>query len=111
MRCNEHGQPLDSNGYAPSILQDDLENCFLCGRCDRKLDRHEVFFGTAYRKKSKADGLWVKLCHEDCHEGKNGAQYNRAVRNRLSAYAQQRAMEVYGWSTAEFIERYGKNWL
>lgn len=97
--------------YRDSILQDDLTCCFLCGRRDRKLDRHEVFFGAAYRQKSKADGLWVCLCHEDCHEGKNGAQYNREVRERLSAYAQEKAQDKYGWSTEEWIARYGKNWL
>jgi hypothetical protein len=52
---------LDRNGYAPSILQTE-ERCFLCGRTDRKLDRHEPF-GGPYRAKSKADGLWVLLCH------------------------------------------------
>lgn len=100
---------LDRNGYAPSILQDDLTNCFLCGRRDRKLDRHEVFFGS-YRCRSKADGLWVMLCHEECHEGKNGAQYNREIRNELSAFAQTTAMEVYGWDIDEWRKRYGKDW-
>lgn len=99
----------DRNGYAPSILQDDLSHCFLCGRCDRKLDRHEVFFGP-YRDKSKVDGLWVMLCQQPCHEGKNGAQYNRAIRERLAAEAQEKAMEAYGWTTEQFIQRYGKNW-
>lgn len=98
-------------GYSKSILQEDMSHCFLCGRCDRKLDRHEVFFGSAYRQKSKADGLWVLLCHEDCHEGKNGAQYNREVRNKLSAYAQKKAMEYYGWDMDDWRKRYGKNWL
>ena len=97
------------NGYAPSILQDDLTHCFLCGRRDRKLDRHEIF-NSDYRTKSKHDGLWVMLCNQPCHEGKDGAQYNREIRERLSAEAQEKAMEVYGWTTEQFIARYGKNW-
>lgn len=95
--------------YSPSILQEDLTHCFLCGRCDRKLDRHEVFPGP-YRDKCKEDGLWVTLCHFPCHEGKDGAQYDRKTREYLAAYAQGKAMDKYGWSTEEFIQRYGKNW-
>ena len=98
------------NGYAPSIMQLDTSYCYLCGRTDRKLDRHELFFGP-YRTKSKNDGLWVMLCHFPCHEGKDGAQYNREIRNRLSAEGQRMAMAVYGWTTEAFIARYGKNWL
>ena len=95
--------------YAPSILQ--FGNCcFLCGRTDRKLDRHECFFG-AYRDKSKEDGLWVLLCHEDCHEGPHGAQYDPKVRRYLASYAQGMAMERYGWTMEQWRERYGKNYL
>lgn len=96
--------------YAPSILQDDLEMCYLCGRRDRKLDRHECFPGP-YRRKSKEDGLWVMLCHYPCHEGTNGAQYNRKLRNLLASYAQEMAMLEYGWTMEEWIARYGKNWM
>lgn len=99
-----------SNGYGPSILQLDGNRCFLCGRTDRKLDRHEVF-GGAFRDKSKADGLWLLLCHEDCHEGPRGAHGDYKVRSYLRSYAQGKAMEVYGWTTEEFIQRYGKNYL
>ena len=108
MRYNEHGQPLDKSGYAASIMQEDLSHCFLCGRCDRKLDRHEPLQG-AYRDKSKADGLWVTLCHVPCHEGL--AHGDRETREYLSRIAQEKAQEVYGWDTAEWIKRYGKNWI
>ena len=94
--------------YVPSILQFG-SCCFLCGRTDRKLDRHEVF-GSAYRQKSKEDGLWVLLCHEDCHEGPRGPHQDPKVRRYLSAYAQGMAMEHYGWTTEEWIRRYGKDW-
>lgn len=95
--------------YAPSILQQD-DACYLCGRRDKKLDRHEIFPGP-YRDKCKEDGLWILLCNQPCHEGKDGAQYNRGIRERLSAEAQEKAMEVYGWTTEQFIARYGKNWI
>ena len=100
----------DRNGYAPSIIQEDDWHCYLCGRVAPKLDRHEIFQGSN-RQKSKADGLWVYLCHVPCHQGKGGVHDNRAIRNTLSAIAQQRAMEEYGWTTEQFIARYGKNWL
>lgn len=96
--------------YAPSILQEDLEMCFLCGRRDRKLDRHEVFFGP-YRRKAKEDGLWLMLCHYPCHEGPHGAQYDKIQRRSFSALAQQAAMARYGWTMEQWIARYGKNWL
>lgn len=100
---------LDRNGYAPSILQQD-ECCFLCGRRDRKLDRHEPF-GGPYRAKSKADGLWLLLCHYPCHEGPTGAHGSARVNNYLRAYTQGKAMEVFGWSVEEWREHYGKNYL
>lgn len=101
---------LDRNGYAPTILQENTERCFLCGRSDRKLDRHEVF-GASNRSKSKQDGLWVTLCHMPCHEGKDGAQYNPEIRLELQNLAQKAAMEAYGWTVEGFIYRYGKNYL
>ena len=107
---NEHGQPLDKSGYAPSIIQDATDCCFLCGRRDRKLDRHEPLQGP-YRARSKADGLWVLLCHTPCHEGPNGAHGSREIREYLCREAQTAAMDKYGWSVDEWRTRYGKNWL
>ena len=95
--------------YKPSILQED-DCCYLCGRRDRKLDRHEIF-NAAYRDKSKEDGLWILLCNTPCHEGKDGAQYNPVIRKKLAEIAQRRAMETYGWDVAAFRSRYGKNYL
>ena len=100
----------DRYGYGPSIMQDDISFCYLCGRQDRKLDRHEPF-GGAYRDKSKALGLWIVLCHDDCHEGRNGAHGDPAVNYRLRQEAQKAAMEKYGWSTEDFIREFGKNRL
>ena len=101
---------LDSNGYAPSILQEDCTRCFACGRRDRKLDRHEVL-GGPFRQKSKKYGLWVCLCHDPCHLGRDGYQYDASKSYGLKAYAQAEAMKTYGWSTTEFIHMFGKNYL
>lgn len=99
----------DRNGYSPSIMQTD-DSCFLCGRTYGKLDRHEVF-GGAYRQKSKACGLWVLLCHDGCHLGKNGVHKNPARALALRRLAQMDAMEKYGWSVEDFRRVFGKNYL
>lgn len=103
---NEYGATLDRNGYAPSIVQD-IEGCYFCARRDGKLDRHEIFHG-AYRQKSKALGLWVTLCHS-CHMALH--QKNARLDEILKRQGQREAMQLYGWTTAEFIQRFGKNYL
>lgn len=106
---NEYGMKLDRNGYARSVLQDDTCRCCRCGRTDRKLDRHEVF-GGANRQKSKALGLWVTLCHEECHLGAGGVHQDAALRKALRAQSQQIAMGVYGWTEEAFVRRFGRSY-
>lgn len=99
---------LDRNGYGPSILQDDLFECYRCGRSDRKLDRHEIW-GNANRDKCKALGLWVMLCHDTCHL--NGVHKDASEARRFRKKAQRVAMRHYGWSTEEFIKIMGRNYI
>lgn len=99
---------LDRNGYAPSIMQRDLSCCYLCGCSDQKLDRHEIFSG-AYRKKSKAHGLWVMLCHDRCHL--NGVHKDASEALRLKTKGQLVAMRKYQWTVKDFIREFGKNYL
>lgn len=106
---------MDKNGYAPSIMQDTIFEplCHLCGANGAldKLDRHEIF-GGPYREKSKRLGLWVLLCHNDCHIfGPLAAHNNASTALRLKQEAQRRAMEAYGWSIEDFIREFGKNYL
>lgn len=108
---NEYGAVLDRNGYAPSIIQDNGYGCFLCDHNDDKLDRHEVFFG-ASRDKAKRLGLWVLLCHNDCHIfGKEAVHNNRANRILLQQAGQMAAMECYGWTVEDFRREFYKNYL
>lgn len=108
---NAYGVKLDRNGYAPSILQENDCECWLCGRSGEDLNRHEVF-GGAYREKSKRLGLWVLLHHEPCHVyGKEAIHQNPKNNRRLKAEAQRAAMEYYNWTTADFIREFGKNYL
>lgn len=99
---------LDRNGYAPSILQDDLTVCYRCGHAYQKLDRHEVF-GGSNRKKSKALGLWVMLCHDSCHL--HGVHKDAKEALRLKQKAQRVAMKTYEWTTDDFIREFGKNYI
>lgn len=104
---NEYGISLDRNHYAPSILQSDTSYCYLTFVSSGKLDRHEIFHG-AYRVKSKELGLWVMLSH-DVHM----RLHNRSPETdrQLKRIAQMIAMEHYGWSTEDFIQRFGKNYI
>lgn len=95
--------------YNASIVQMITDNrCFICGRTDGKLDRHEIFHGEAYREKSKEYGLWVTLCHT-CHMHLH--QLDKKSDKRLKRLGQKRAMERYRWTTADFISHFGKNYL
>lgn len=77
MALNEYGVKLDSNGYAPSILNQQ-PTCLICGRYHTA--RHEVFYGP-YRDKSKRLGLWANLCPW-CHQnGPNAIHEPRVCRN------------------------------
>lgn len=113
MAKNEHGEALDSNGYAPSVFP--TERCFFstdrllrCGCVD--LVRHEAYHhdqGGATRELAKRYGAWVTLCprhHADVH---NFPQFNR----ELQRETQRRVMERYGWSEDEFRDHFGKNYL
>ena len=97
---------MDRNGYNPSILRGG-ECCYLCGRMDRKLDRHEIF-GGANRDKSKADGLWVLLCHDPCHRN---AHEKPDITKLLRARAERAWLDEYGLTVEDFVIRYGKNYL
>lgn len=78
-------------------------------RTKKYSERHEVFFGRAYRQKSIIDGLIVFLT-PDSHKGtngvhgKNGAKLNR----KLKKLGKKAWMDYYHKSEKEFIKRYGK---
>ena len=100
---------------AKSIIQQDREHCYLCGRNAHAdywgLDEHHIF-GASNRKKSEKYGLKVYLCHDQCHEtGKNSVHKNAEVSNALKAEAQKIAMKHYGWSIDDFRKIFGKNYI
>ena len=71
--------------------------------------RDRVYFGSAYRAKSKRLGLWVTLCPW-CHQnGPTAIHNNRDADLRLKCWAQKKAMEHYGWPEARFIQEFGRD--
>lgn len=98
---------------AKSILQEVDGCCFLCGANANlePLDVHHIFNGSN-RKKSEKYGLKVLLHHNKCHIfGKDSVHQNAKVDKELKAFAQEEAMNHYGWSTEDFIKIFGKNYI
>lgn len=101
---------------AKSIIQTDRERCFLCGRNPHAdyfgLEEHHVYEGEGRRKISERYGLKVYICGGRCHrEGKDSVHKNAKVDRALKRVVQKRAMQYYGWTTEQFIEIIGKNYL
>lgn len=92
-----------------SIVQKDTSRCFIC-HSNIWLEWHHVF-GGALRDKSDKLGLVVRLCHYCHNETPYGVHQNREIRRKLQAFAQKKAMEVYGWSVEDFIKEFYKNYL
>lgn len=94
-----------------SIMQEDSTSCFLCGRngSGDPLECHHVF-GASNRKHSDEDGLVVWLCGNRCHRNGNMSAHKSAVTAELLKAEAQKAYEEKH-SRAEFMTRYGKNYL
>lgn len=98
---------------AKSIIQEDKNHCFLCGRngCIDPLEKHHVF-GAYNRKWSEKYGLTVYLCGDRCHRnGKESAHRNAEAAQYLHEMAQKKAMEHYGWTEDDFRSIFGKSYL
>ena len=102
---NEFGVKLEANGYAPSIVHLHDDACFICDYMG-ELARHEIF-NASNREKSKAYGLWVRLCPK-CHDL---VHKKRSERDKLQIEAQRCAMDWYEWDIDDFRARFGKNYI
>ena len=91
-----------------SLLQRN-KACYICGTT-LNLHLHHIFYGTANRSISDADGCVVYLC-QDHHTGAAGVHFNRKVDLALKAKCEQAYLKHYNKTIANFIERYGKNYL
>jgi len=55
MAVNGYGAELDRNGYAPSIVQEDADECcaIYCANGSKDpLNRHEIFGGASVKNRS-----------------------------------------------------------
>lgn len=99
---------MDKNGYNQSILQDRME-CWVSHQHDCDLVRHEVFYGSGYRKLSKRHGLWVYLTPYWHNMSNEAVHNNKELDTKLKQFAQRKFEELY--SHEEFIKIYGRSWL
>lgn len=91
-----------------SLLQRN-KACYVCGTI-YNLQLHHVFYGTANRRLSDADGCVIYLCLNH-HTGAQGVHNNRKLDLTIKARCQM-AWEKQNNKTAEdFIKRYGRNYL
>ena len=71
-----------------SLLTDNLNVCYICGSSDR-VAIHEIYYGTANRKKSKEDSMCVPLCWTH-HNGSNqGVHFNKELDLKLKIIGQK----------------------
>jgi hypothetical protein len=100
-----------------SILVPSLDKCFVCGTSN-SVHIHEVFFGTANRKKSIEDGMTVGLCMTHHNGSSQGVHFNKDLDLFLKQHAEKIWIEHYcdeslseDEKIQEFIDRYGKNFI
>lgn len=93
-----------------SIIQKDLSVCYFC-KTPYNLHTHEVFYGTANRKKSIEDGCYVRLCAYHHNMSSEGVHYDKKKDMELKVKARNAWMETYGKSLEDFYKRYGKTYL
>ena len=91
-----------------SIIQKDLTKCLVCGTT-KDIHIHEVFFGSADRKKSIKWGLYVALCAKDHNMSKDGVHFNKALDLELKKLGQKCFEKIYGYE--KFIQEFKKNYL
>lgn len=81
-------------------------------RTKKYCERHEVFFGRAYRMKSIKDGLIVFLT-EESHRGTFGihGKQGKKFDKYLKKIAEKAWINHYKKTKEEFMKRYGKNYI
>jgi len=91
-----------------SIIQN-KKKCFLCSKTSGLHDHH-IYFGTARRKISEANGFKVWLCYEH-HEGTFGVHGSKGHETDiyLKKICQLKFEETH--TREEFIKLIGKNYL
>lgn len=92
-----------------SIMQREKE-CYVTGAIGN-LHEHHIFYGSGLRKKSEHYGLKVWLRADYHNMSDYGVHFDKEFDLKLKREAQEKAMEKYGWSVEEFIEKFGRNYV
>ena len=85
-----------------------MDECYICHK-KGILHKHEVFIGTANRKKSIEWGMVVALCPEHHNMSNKSVHLNRFVDLELKRDAQRIFEEKYGHD--KFMEVFHRNYL
>ena len=87
------------------------DDCYSTERTSVFCHRHEVFFGTANRKKSIKDGLVVFLTPKKHNMSNEGVHFNHEFNIYLKKIGEQAWCDYYGKTIEDFIKEYGRNYL
>ena len=91
-----------------SILTNDMKKCYLTGTT-QNIHIHEIYFGSANRKKSIEHGFCVPLKAELHNMSSNGVHFNHELDLRLKRECQAKFEETH--TREEFIRIIGRNYL
>lgn len=91
-----------------SIVQPELDRCWFCG-ARQNLHTHEIFFGSANRKKSIEWGLYVKLCPQHHNMGNKCVHNNKQMDLELKKAGQRIFEKMH--SREKFMSIFHKNYL
>lgn len=108
------GEVLDSNGYSMPLFDTVDGTCILCG-LQGDTARHEIYYGTADRKTSKATGCWICVCPR-CHEKIHARQeMDDALKKSMQILFERKHTNPFATGVSEaheeFLELFGKNYL
>ena len=92
-----------------SIVHDlSKRTCIVCGT-SKNIHIHEIFYGTANRKKSIEYGLCVCLCAKHHNMSNEGVHFNKVLDNQLKQQGQKAFMKKY--PNKDFVKIFGRNYL
>lgn len=91
-----------------SIVVDDMTRCYVCGTT-RDIHIHEIFYGTANRKKSIKHGMCIGLCGKHHNMSGEGVHFNKLLDIELKRKAQRKFEETH--TREEFMREFGRNYL
>ena len=91
-----------------SLLTKDMTTCYISGT-KNNIHIHEVYFGSANRKKSIVWGCCVPLTADLHNMSDKGVHFNKALDLRLKREMQGAFERLYGH--VKFMEIFHKNYL